>query len=83
MNFSIHLDDATLQRLAAAVERMEVPRNRLIAQAVREWLDRNEEPEWPAALQAHFRNPAPELATETLDLLAWREALGAPGQTPW
>ncbi len=61
MNFSIHLDEATLKQLNAAAERLEVPRNRLVAMAVREWLARNEEPSWPPLLAKHFQNPAPEL----------------------
>ena len=45
------------------------------ATGVREWLARNEEPTWPASLAEHFRNPAPELAQETLDTSAWRDSL--------
>ena len=30
---------------------------------------------WPAALAEHFRNPAPELAQETLDAGQWQDAL--------
>lgn len=75
MNFSIHIDDETADRLAAAVERTGLTRNRIIGEAVREWLARNEEPTWPASLAEHFRNPAPELAQETLDTSAWRDSL--------
>ena len=75
MNFSIHLDDACIARLSEAVERTGLSRNRLIAQAVREWLERNEESQWPPVLAQHFRNPAPELAQETLDAGQWQDAL--------
>lgn len=81
MNFSIHLDSDTLERLQAAVARTGLTRNRLIVTAVQEWLARNEEKDWPEALQAHFRNPAPELMEESLDVLAWRRAL-APERGP-
>jgi predicted transcriptional regulator len=83
MNFSIHVDDVTLERLAAAVERSGLTRNRIIVQAVKEWLERNEEPSWPEALKEHFRNPAPELALETVDALAWRESLAADATQGW
>ncbi len=75
MNFSVHFDSDTLRRLGAAVERTGLTRNRIIGEAVREWLARNEEPTWPAALAEHFRNPAPELAQETLDAGSWQDAL--------
>lgn len=75
MNFSVHFDADTITRLAAAVERTGLTRNRIIGEAVREWLARNEEPTWPAALAEHFRNPAPELAQETLDAGSWQDAL--------
>lgn len=76
MNFSIHLDAETLERLNAAVARSGLTRNRLIVTAVQEWLARNAEKDWPDLLKAHFRNPAPELMEESLDVLAWRRALG-------
>jgi hypothetical protein len=75
MNFSVHFDHDTVNRLAAAVERTGLTRNRIIGEAVREWLARNEEPTWPAALAEHFRNPAPELAEETLDSSVWQDAI--------
>jgi hypothetical protein len=83
MNFSIHLDESTLTRLAAAVDRFGLPRNRLIAVAIREWLERNEASDWPPSLVEHFRNPAPALAAETLDTAAWRAALDDPKSAPW
>ena len=79
MNFSIHIDDETAGRLSAAVERTGLTRNRIIGEAVREWLARNEEPTWPTALAEHFRNPAPELAQETLDTGAWQDSLALDG----
>ena len=43
MNFSVHFDDATVERLNKAVERVDLTRNRIIVKAVQEWLERNEE----------------------------------------
>ncbi len=63
MNFSVHFDDQTLERLNAAVKRVGLTRNRIIGKAVQDWLDRNEQKDWPEALKAHFRNPAPELSS--------------------
>lgn len=83
MNFSVHFDEATLDRLNKAVERFGMTRNRLIVTAVQEWLARNEEKDWPDALKAHFRNPAPELAEETLDFQAWRAAVAAEPGVRW
>ena len=83
MNFSVHFDEATLERLNKAVERFGMTRNRLIVTAVQEWLARNEEKDWPDALKAHFRNPAPELAEETLDFQAWRAAIAAEPGVRW
>lgn len=73
MNFSVHFDDATVERLNKAVARVDLTRNRIIVKAVQEWLERNEEKDWPELLKAHFRNPAPELASdEPLEAKAWR-----------
>jgi len=83
MNFSVHFDEATVQRLNKAAERAGLARNRVIAMAVQEWLARNEEKDWPELLAAHFRNPAPELAQDALDFEAWREQLGVPADTRW
>lgn len=83
MNFSVHFDLATQERLAAAVERSGLTRNRIIVQAVREWLARNEEPGWPDSLREHFRNPAPELLEVSVDLLAWRAALAVVPERQW
>ncbi|QHS09633.1 CopG family transcriptional regulator [Sinimarinibacterium sp. NLF-5-8] len=83
MNFSVHFDDATLERLNKAVERSKMTRNRIIVTAVQAWLDANEERDWPEVLKAHFRNPAPELAEEALDFQAWRSALGAETGVQW
>ena len=83
MNFSVHFDEATIDRLAAAVERSGLTRNRIIVQAVRDWLERNEEPGWPVDLQAHFRNPAPELREDVVDVQAWTEALGREPELRW
>lgn len=83
MNFSVHFDEVTLDRLQRAVERGGMTRNRIIVTAVQEWLARNEEKDWPEALKAHFRNPAPELAEEALDFQAWRAALPAVTELRW
>ena len=83
MNFSVHFDEATLNRLNEAVERSGMTRNRIIVTAVQAWLAQNEEKDWPEALKAHFRNPAPELTEETLDFQAWRSALGAAAELRW
>jgi hypothetical protein len=83
MNFSVHFDEPTLDRLGAAVERSGLTRNRIIVQAVREWLERNEEPGWPESLREHFRNPAPELAQETLDVQTWTASLAAESELGW
>lgn len=83
MNFSVHFDEVTLDRLNKAVERFGMTRNRLIVTAVQDWLARNEEKDWPDALKAHFRNPAPELAEETLDFQAWRAAVATEHEVRW
>jgi hypothetical protein len=83
MNFSVHIDEDTLSRLQAAVERVGLTRNRIIVLAVQEWLARNEARDWPEALRAHFRNPAPELEDDTLDVQAWRSALGEGEAARW
>jgi metal-responsive CopG/Arc/MetJ family transcriptional regulator len=83
MNFSVHFDDATLERLNAAVKRSGLTRNRIISVAVQEWLARNEEKDWSASLKAHFRNPAPELAEETVEFQAWRDSLPAKAEPRW
>ncbi|MFT4046079.1 MAG: CopG family transcriptional regulator [Solimonas sp.] len=75
MNFSVHFDDDTVGRLNQAAARLGLTRNRVITLAVQDWLASHEEKDWPAALKSHFSNPAPELAEETLDFQAWREAL--------
>jgi hypothetical protein len=81
MNFSVHFDEATIARLAAAVERSGLTRNRIIGRAVQEWLDRNEEKDWPALLKSHFRNPAPDLAEELAP--AWTQALQPGPEARW
>ncbi|WP_028079035.1 ribbon-helix-helix protein, CopG family [Solimonas soli] len=83
MNFSVHLDDETVDRLNQAAARVGLTRNRVITLAVQDWLAHNEEKDWPAALKRHFGNPAPELAEDTLDFQAWREALPEAAQVRW
>ena len=73
MNFSVHFDEATIDRLSKAVDQHGLTRNRIIVKAVQEWLQRNEARDWPEALKQHFRNPAPELSAESeADVKAWR-----------
>lgn len=84
MNFSVHIDEETLARLQAAVERVGLTRNRIIVTAVQEWLTRNEARDWPENLKAHFANPAPSLMDQTLDVQQWRSALpDAATETRW
>lgn len=83
MNFSVHLDDDTIEALRAAVARTGLTRNRIIGLAVQEWLARNAEKDWPASLREHFGNPAPELAHETVDAQAWRAALAPDEPQAW
>ncbi len=71
MNFSLHLDDRTLERLNRAVQATGVTRNRLIGRAVQEWLDRHEAAQWPDAVAEHLRNPSGVAG------------LGAPAFRPW
>ena len=80
MNFSVHIDEATLDRLTAAVARSGLTRNRIIVTAVQEWLDGNEERDWPRVLKDHFQNPAPDLAAaDEGDLAASRPVMPAAG----
>ena len=72
MNFSVHFDDATVDRLNKAVAQGGVTRNRIIVRAVQEWLEHNEEKDWPDLLREHFRNPAPDLAAQPLTAKSWR-----------
>lgn len=83
MNFSVHFDDETLDRLSEAVKRMDLTRNRIIVKAVQEWLERNEQKDWPEALKAHFRNPAPELESDDADDLTSYRPLAATARTQW
>lgn len=72
MNFSVHFDDDTLERLNRAVEQAGLTRNRVISSAVKEWLVRFESSDWSPALREHFRNPAPELAAGIADFQVWQ-----------
>jgi len=83
MNFSVHFDDALLERLNAAVKRSGITRNRIISLAVADWLVRNDEKDWSASLKSHFRNPAPELAEETLEFQGWREQAPRKDEPRW
>lgn len=73
MNFSVHFDEATIDRLSKAVDQAGLTRNRIIVKAVQEWLERNEAKDWPETLKEHFRNPAPELSSGgDTDVKVWR-----------
>lgn len=83
MNFSVHFDEVTIERLNQAVTRVGLTRNRIIVKAVQEWLAQNEQKDWPELLKEHFRNPAPELAgSEVPDLKSWRPQSGSAA-TRW
>jgi hypothetical protein len=60
MNFSIHIDDQTAKRLEQEAARRRRPRNALIAEAVKQWLERIQPTHWPADL-LQFKG-APKLA---------------------
>tara|TARA_R110000787_G_scaffold107489_18_gene215474 strand:+ start:1541 stop:1783 length:243 start_codon:yes stop_codon:yes gene_type:complete len=77
MNFSVHFDAETIARLAAAVERVGLTRNRIIVNAVQEWLQRNEAEEWPDDLRDHWRNPAPEPGEPNTDFVPWTPSGGS------
>ncbi|HEX4871350.1 MAG TPA: ribbon-helix-helix protein, CopG family, partial [Nevskiaceae bacterium] len=74
MNFSIHLDDDTVARLAVAVEQTGQTRNRLIGAAIQEWLARFEAQDWPPRLQRFLANPAPEPGEERVAFEPWTGA---------
>jgi hypothetical protein len=80
MNFSVHFDEATVERLSKAVNQVGLTRNRIIVTAVQEWLERNEEKDWPESLKSHFRNPAPEQSgDEALEAKSWRSGSAVAG----
>ena len=83
MNFSVHFDDALLERLNAAAKRAGLTRNRIISLAVAGWLAQNDEKDWSAGLKAHFRNPAPELAEETIEFQGWRDQAAKKDEPRW
>jgi hypothetical protein len=83
MNFSVHFDEATVERLSKAVDQVGLTRNRIIVKAVQEWLARNEEKDWPESLKSHFRNPAPEQSKDdALEAKSWRSG-GAVAGARW
>jgi predicted transcriptional regulator len=51
MTFSIHIDEPTAEALARAVRESGKTRNRLIRDAIRQWLASAERREWPAAVR--------------------------------
>jgi metal-responsive CopG/Arc/MetJ family transcriptional regulator len=52
MTFSIHLENALAERLDRTVRDSGKPRNALIREAVREWLDRHQPRQWPAEIMS-------------------------------
>lgn len=50
MHFNIYLDDATGQQLTALAQQVGESRNALIRKAVRDWLSRQSQPQWPDAV---------------------------------
>ncbi|MBS1152729.1 MAG: hypothetical protein H6Q89_4427 [Myxococcaceae bacterium] len=50
MNFSIHLDDATALRLKLEAARRNRTRNAVVAEAVKQWLERSQRSDWPKEL---------------------------------
>lgn len=50
MNFSIHIDDATAERLKREAARRNRTRNAAITEAVKQWLERSQPTEWPQDL---------------------------------
>jgi metal-responsive CopG/Arc/MetJ family transcriptional regulator len=54
MNFSIHLRDELVERLAQAAKESGKTRNALIGEAIGEWLDRRRTSKWPQSVM-NFR----------------------------
>ena len=57
MHFNIYLDDETGEQLTEAVKIAGETRNSVIRRAVREWLVRRGEPQWPHAVLAYTGDP--------------------------
>lgn len=72
MNFSVHFGRETVERLALAVERTQLTRNRIIVDAVKQWLELHEAQSWPEDLNVHWLNPAPEPDEQTVEFEPWR-----------
>lgn len=47
MHFNVYIDDQTGQQLTAAAQQSGQTRNALIRNAVRDWLVRQNKPQWP------------------------------------
>jgi hypothetical protein len=47
VHFNVYIDDETGQQLSQTAELVGESRNALIRKAVREWLERQGEPQWP------------------------------------
>ena len=50
MNFSIYIDDATADRLKREAARRKRTRNAVVAEAVKQWLERAQGSQWPREL---------------------------------
>ena len=50
MNFSLHLDDSLAAALKRETARSKRPRNALVTEAIRQWLDRARRSTWPPEL---------------------------------
>jgi hypothetical protein len=50
MHFNVYMDDETGQQLSAAAQQQGQTRNALIRVAVRDWLARQNQPNWPEAV---------------------------------
>ena len=51
MNFSIHLDDRLAAALKREAARSKRPRNALVTEAIRQWLDKQRRSTWPDELR--------------------------------
>ncbi len=76
MHFNVYMDDQTGQQLSDAALQQGQTRNALIRAAVRDWLARQNQPQWPAEV-LDFTGLA-----ETPPFEAGREQLKPPSLDP-
>jgi predicted transcriptional regulator len=50
MNFSIHLDDRLAAALKREATRTRRPRNAIVAEAIRQWMEKSRRSTWPPEL---------------------------------